>query len=813
MIRNSRIAFTLATGVSAFALLSSAPVLAQDQAAGAGGKTASSTEKASSSSGLGEIVVTAERRTVNVQDAPISVSAVSADTLKANNITQITGLNGIVPGLVVAKGGGGERDISIRGIGSETPENTNTQPGVSYHINGAYIFNSIAATAAYIDVQRVEVLRGPQGTLFGQGSTGGTINVVTAPPVLGQWTGYLDGSIGNYNYYEGKGALNVPLGNTFALRGAFQFVKHDGYGYATQVPGYGRYGLDDEDNTSFRLGAKWAPTSNFSIQLNAINYNSKTHGPEQKNILDPAPNPRVVTQDYPGKDYIRTQLYTGVVTWRTPVAVIKSISSFQKLLSQQSWDADGLDPTLFSQATYIPAFYGGYAFDHVALWQSRTKSYTEELNLSSPSAGPFFWTAGAIYLHSKNSQYINEYKGFGSQNPFAPALPMDTQVGSNPLISQLTYAENSSVTREEYAFYAQVTYDVLPKLKLTGGVRYNHDKATGTFDAFSNGTPDQTSGAYLQPAPVPARNDHAWTGKAAAQYTFNPNHMAYASFTVGFKPGGTNANEANGGGALNLGFGIGVLPTYKQEKVYSYEIGTKNEFLNRTLQLNADAFFYNYKNMQFLNEDPVPFAQGISNVPDTHIWGAELQAAWLATPSLRFDASGSWLEGKVTSHFLALDPQAATAAQDAINLQTPYIYFAYPGSFFDGVAARAGAAEDLYGHRPPKLPRWQGTFAATYTHHIPSGMVTLRGQVIYRGSFESRIFNNPVSDNTPSYTQVNALVRYEPDHTNFDFSLRVTNLFDVTGVNARFSDPYGSNQVFTTYIAPRQVIASIGYKF
>ncbi|MGH8445880.1 MAG: TonB-dependent receptor plug domain-containing protein, partial [Solimonas sp.] len=144
---------------------------------------------AAAGEGIATVTVYADKREVDLQKAPLSVTAVSDKTLEQANITDPTGLNGYVPGLQIAPSGGSERMVSIRGIGSQTPENFFTQPGVSFHMDGAYISNSIALNMGFLDVDRVEVLRGPQGTVFGQSSTGGTINVVGKQPVLGRFFG------------------------------------------------------------------------------------------------------------------------------------------------------------------------------------------------------------------------------------------------------------------------------------------------------------------------------------------------------------------------------------------------------------------------------------------------------------------------------------------------------------------------------------------------------------------------------------------------------------------------------------------------
>ncbi|MCE7798004.1 TonB-dependent receptor [Sphingobium sufflavum] len=759
---------------------------------------------AADAEGLTDIVVTAERREVSLQQTPLSVSALTADMLKAANITDITGLNGTVPGLVIAKSGGGERMISIRGIGSETPENTNTQPGVSYHIDGVYIFNSIAASAAFIDVAQVEVLRGPQGTLFGQGSTGGTINIVSIEPSAKDLSGTASLGVGNYHYVESNAALNVPIGDRLSIRGAIQHVKHDGYSNATDVPGYRLYELDDANDTSWRIGAKWSPLDNLSITLNTIQYYGTNNGPAQKNILDPQPDARLLTQDYAGRSLVHTQLYSGVIRWDTDFATIKSISSYQKLHSEQSWDGDGLNTTLF-----FPVSGNTSRYDHVALWQQDTESYTSELNLATHMNGPLNFVLGGVYLWSKNNQYINEYRA-NNLLIQRPALSQDTS-STDPRVQDLTYAELSSITREQYAFFGQATYDITSQLKLTGGIRYNHDKSTGLSDSGpKRGAAVYPTGAYLQPRASAPRSADEITGKAAVEYQFTPTNMIYASYTRGFKPGGINSAASAGSSAYALGFRDNIKPTYESETVDSFEIGSKNRFVGNSIQINASGFLYNYKNMQFLEEDPVLFGEGIANAPKARVYGAELEGSWLPVKGLRFDGSMSWLEGKFTADYLALDPTNAQNAQNAAGYAGTGGFFA---NYFPATLARYAARANINGNRVPKLPRWQGNISATYTGEIGPGLLTSRAQFIYRGDYQYRLFNEGAVDTTPSYTQVNLMFKYEPLESGADITLRVTNLFDTNGINSRFSDPYGSSQVMDTYIPPRQIILSVGYKF
>ncbi|KPL66867.1 TonB-dependent receptor [Erythrobacter sp. SG61-1L] len=755
-----------------------------------------------------EIVITATKLNTSLQDASLSATAVTADTLKQNNITDVTGLNGSVPSLVVAKSGGGERMVTIRGIGSETPENLNSQPGVSYHIDGVYIFNSIAANAAFVDVGQVEVLRGPQGTTFGQGSTGGTINVVSREPLLGKFGMNGEVGLGNYNLMNAELGMDVPVGETLAFRVYGNRRKHDGYAYATDVEGYDKYELDDEDSTSWKAMMRWEPTDNLKVTLATIQYDSDTHGPAQKNVLDPSEDPRIVTQDYPGRSVVNTDLYYGTIALDLDFATLKSITSYQKLHSEQSWDGDGLNADLFSDVTYWvganPWETGYFNYDHVALWESNNESWTQEVNLASNGEGAFNWIVGGVYLWSKNDQYIVEYRGADDvlvRDPLPSSASWD-----DPNVQYLTYASLQSATRKAWAAYFQGTYDVTDKFSVTAGIRYNHDEYSGTSDSISGGETPYTSGPYIQPSVSPGLSTNEWTGKFALEYKWTPENMVYASYTRGFKPGGLNGNSTS---YVNFGWETGIKPTYQPEIVDSFEIGTKNRFFDNALQLNLSGFYYKYKNMQFLDEDAILYGEGTANAPSAKIYGLELEANYRITDSLRLETSLSQLNGEFDEDYYALDPVDALAAQNAAG----YPDWLFWSNYYAASLAREGARSNINGNKVPKLPKWQGSAALVYDGKVGPGNLTARVQYQYRGEFFYRVFNNEFYDTTPAYSVVNLFVRYEPEGSPVYVTASVSNLFDEAGVNSRFSDPYGSSQGFETYIAPRQAIFSVGFKF
>jgi iron complex outermembrane receptor protein len=754
-----------------------------------------------------EVVITASKVNVSLQQATLSVSALTSETLSMNNVTDVTGLNGTVPGLVVAKSGGAERIITIRGIGSETPENANTQSGVSYHVDGVYIFNSIAANAAFVDVGQVEVLRGPQGTTFGQGSTGGTLNVVSRKPVLGESSANGEIGVGNYNLLQMNAGVNIPLGDTVAVRVAGQQKKHDGFAKATDVIGIGEYELDNGNEQAWKASLLWAPTDNLEINLNTIQYRGATNGAAQKNVLDPNPNPRELTQDYPGRSIVNTELYYGTIKWDTSFATIKSITSYQTMHSEQSWDADGLTADLFYDLTYNPLLWGGTTHDHVSIWETDSSGWSQEFNISSNSEGPFKWIAGGVYMNSTNDQYIVEYRGDDWDNLVRAPLPKNTP-GTSPDIADVTYSELSSVTREAFAVYLQGTYDLTSQLSVTAGIRYNSDKYSGVSDTYgSNEGLVYPTGPYLQPSTRPGEASKEWTGKFALDYKITPDNMVYASYTRGFKPGGLNGTSTSYKAPFQ--FDYAIQPTYKPETVDSFEIGSKNRFFDRAVTFNLSGFYYKYSNMQFLDEDAVQYGEGTANAPSAKIYGLEMEGSWQIARGLTLDGSASILEGEFDKDYYALDPVDANAAQEAAGFPG-YLYWS---NYMAAVNAREGARANIKGNSVPKLPGFQGSVALTYTGDVGAGRLTARAQYLYRGDFYYRVYNDEFYDKTPSYDTVNLFVKYALADAPVYFSAAVTNVFDTAGVNSRFSDPYGSAQGFETYIAPRQAIFSVGFQF
>jgi iron complex outermembrane receptor protein len=712
------------------------------------------TAKADEPDGLQEVVVVAERRAVDLESAPVAITAVSAETLESSNVTQLAELNGLVPGLTIAKSSGFERIVSIRGIGSETPENAyTTQPGVSFHIDGVYIANTISLDESLFDVDQIEVSRGPQATVFGQTSTGGTINLISRQPELGRYDAYVDASAGSYDLLRGRGVLNVPIGDSIAIRASVQAYGHEGFATDTDIPGFR---LDAADDQTGKLAVLWQPTEQFSATLTGQAYHANHNGDEQKNILDPNPDPRTVSQDYPSYFQLANQLYYLNLKWELPWAEAKSISSWQVLNNHIQQDGTRLDVALL-----------GF-FDHVQPWDTWMRDLTQELSLASRPGGFWDWTVGAFYLAQINHQYVYE----------------TSDVSGTP---GLLYDNDGHIDRHSYAAYAQATAHLSSAWRFTLGGRFNHDEYGGPSTSYGVTTDDR----YAKSVP---------TGKAELQYDLNASSMEYLSFTRGYKPGGVNDNP-----------GAVLVPhLFTDETINAFEFGSKYHSLDHTLVVNSAAYYYDYQNMQYIANDPVPFEYGIDNIPTSHIFGLELESSYLALDNrLRIDGTLSWSHGRLTGNFHTLDAKAADTLEAAIPACQNGGAFFNPQCWAQVVAQ----APNSNGNDVPKLPQWQGSLNAGYTTNLGGYRLLSRLEYIYRGGFDYRIFNDQTLDRVPSYDQWNLFFQLTPPAGHWNYSLGISNLFNVAGINARYTDPYGTGQTSNEYIPPRQVIGTVAYHF
>ena len=719
---------------------------------------------------LSEIVVTADRRATDIQKTPTAITALPAVTLDKSFVTDVTGLNGRVPSLQSTKESGFENIITIRGIGSETPENDlTTVPGVSLFEDGVYLVNTISLSQTLFDVDRVEVLRGPQGALYGQSSIGGAVNIVTMQPQLHTFGSAVDVSAGTYDLVRARGWVNIPLGDDFAVRLSAQHFSHEGFTKDLAIPGFRE---DDADNTALKAAILWKPTDRFSATLTARTYRSNENGQAQKNVNDPEPSPWEIYQDFPAKSELTAQLYHLNMQYDFDAFSVRSVSGYQHLNAKLAEDSSRSAVSLLG------------SYDNVARYDTKLDNYSEEFDILSKPGGKLDWIVGGFYLNQRSRQIIHEYEpNFSNPLPYT-GDPADAE--TNPP-GNLAYGNDSHVKRESESVFGQATYHFLPSLRLTVGGRYNHDKLSD--DSFNFSDFGFSTANYSKSDSVP-------TWRAEADYDATPDNLLYASAARGYKPGGVNGKN-----------GQVVVPiTFKPETNTAFEIGSKNSFFDRSLRLNLAGFYYVYKDMQYIETDPIPFDGGISNIPSVHIYGVEAEANYAGMGDhLRINASAALETGHVNGSYKTIDSTVANSIE-----QTPTCGFGFNPACYPLVVA---AEKDVRGNRPPAMPTFSGSINAAYAFDLQFGVMTPRVEVVYRGSEYARIFNEPGLDSVPAYTQVDLNLDFVPTGSKFHFAVTATNVGNVAGINSKYIDPYGTAQTSFQYIAPRQVIFTVGYGF
>ena len=773
------------------------------------------------------VIVTANKVRSNLQKTPLAVTAIGGRALDQANIAAPRDLDNVVPGMVVNTTPSNPLAITVRGAGYEGIENTSAQPGVSFNQNGVYIASPTSLNANFLDVDTVEVLRGPQGTVLGQNSDGGAINVTTVRPQFGKYTGYADESYGSFNYERFRGALNIPLGTDAAVRLAIQQQVHDGWENATEVPGTnGHYGLSNEDSVNGRVDFLWHPLQPLTLELWAEHYQNNYNGDGFKNLDDPNPNPRELTQDFPSKTHNRSDNVGFTAAYDLSWATAKFIGSYQEGSLDASEDLDKLD-----YATAI-SLLGVHDIDVINARDGH--SDTAEVDLTSKPGGRLDWIAGAFYLQQTYNEAVEEYqyndnaanqagyadfkadqaKGdfsdFGFFNFDAPfGLPLNLNA-SNPYYAEAALAspiDGSSLPTGPIAFetrdtqklysgsiYGQGTYHITPALRLTAGARATIDNQVGFVQDYfgilirNNGAPYATL----------KTNFTRVTGKAELEYDITPTNTVYGLISDGIKPGGANLNPD----------ALAIPLVFKPETVVAYELGSKNEFLDRTLRINLSAFYNDIHNFQVDSEDPLPFQGGLTNVPSAHTYGLEGEATQLLPYGLRLDGNFTVEGSKVDSHQQLFDP--AVAEQIDIANGGPF----NGNDVNDRFAAFASPTGDIYGHQLPKVPPFTGNIALQHALYFPDGgKLTSAIHLTYRSPYFFRIYNSPLTDKVPPQRQMDLNFTYAAAGGHWSADFLIINVTNSNSVNSRYTDNFGTFITANYYVPPRQFIGRIGYKF
>ena len=727
-----------------------------------------------------EVLVTAEKRTESLQNLSQAVTALSAEDVENRQLSSFVDLSAIAPGVNVAKNEGFKTVITIRGIGNEANQNAIANPSVSYHLDGVYVASPFALQTDFLDLERIEVLRGPQGTLFGQNSTGGGINVITKAPTFDEVYGSADLTVGEYNLIKARAAVNLPLSDAAAMRLSVMSNRHDGF---TDNVANGQ-DLDDADSISARAKFLYQPSDTFSATLTAQIFDEEVNGQAQKGIYDPTPGARYLAQDSLSSYELESQLYSLTLEWDLGSVTLKSLTSYQNDDIAIQRDNDRHD-----YRTLPPFFLLQSYFDPET---NEQKTTTQEFNLISnePAFGRLDWVAGIFYLDTEVDISILERLDFGFDGVFDPFTLDDIYSYQG----DVGFISDSKPERESLSLYGQGTWSFTDSVRMIAGLRYTEDEVYSAVTNFYGR--EGTEILEIESEKV--------TGRLALEVDLGDATMAYASYTRGFKPGGSNLTF----GREDIVSPIVVLPVFEEETIDAYEVGLKTDLADGRVRLNGAAFFYTYDNLQYQATDPEVFQGGVGNIPESEIMGAELELGAFLTDSLIFDARLAWLDTEITANHLALDNVASEAATNAllaqgVNLFSPEVEI-----------ARAGQISDVRGNELAKTPGFTANLALTYNHSI-SAWGDVEGTLSYthRGDFRHRIFNNPLTDEVDGYDTVDLLIRILPNDANWRLELIGKNLTDEDGINARFTDVFGVGATGDQFIPPRQLMLRVGLDF
>ncbi|MEE4453067.1 TonB-dependent receptor [Novosphingobium resinovorum] len=715
-----------------------------------------------------DIVVTALRRDTTVQTTPMAITALTGETLTNAGVTNIADYAKFVPSLRIQDNGPGQRRVSLRGVQASGEATV----GVYYDdtpVTGSVGVSSDAAgrTADFtlFDVNRIEVLRGPQGTLYGASSMGGAIRVIFNKPTQ-EYEGTVEGQAmstkgGGFGYFV-NGMVNVPLvKDVLAARAVLYRRDSDGYIDNTYL---NRKNVNDYTATGGRLMLRFTPTSNFTIDGTAAFENTDAVSATWNPSVGKYKSAAQVNLPYTDK----SQLYSLTANWDVGFANLTSITSYQHRKSAYAADDSYYIGTYRTEAKCASYTGGACSSDTLAsyydyldsispaaiYYPGSTKDFTQEVRLSSTEGGPIDWTVGAFFQNRKNH--------VTSEDALA-----DDATGEIIFPVQLIYRREIFDKLKQVAVFGEGTYHVTPSLSLTAGIRYyDYDKTvTGYTDiAWS------LIGAPARPVSTVKSSADGTLLKFNASWQANPDMLFYATASQGYRPGG--ANQV-------IGLSADLTP-YQADKLWNYEVGSKLSLLGRALTLNLAAFQIDWDNMQVSGRTTNGAYSFLSNAGAARIRGLEAEAFVRPVKGVQLNFSGNYLDAKLT--------------EDQVN---------------DAVVA-AGRAGD----RIPYIPHFAGSVGAEYRTPVSDTVEFFaRGDLNYVGSSYSEFRpTNVYRVKMDHYVLANLRVGFELPESDAGIYLFVNNVFDAVAIN-RASMSSTPNSYAATSAAPRTIGVNVRRSF
>jgi iron complex outermembrane recepter protein len=716
-------------------------------------------QTADSGGTLQEIVITAQRRTENLQTVPIAVTALQGDDLAGKAVYSIADLQYAVPSLSISDSGL-TNSVNIRGIGlaSGSPAVAN---GVATYVDGLFQ-PPIVSTNQFYDIADVEVLRGPQGTLVGSNSTGGAIFINSQNPKLSGTDGHINVGAGNFGAESVDAAVNLPVNDILAFRVAGLHDSHDSF-YQSIGPSFTDAGSLKE--SSGRVSMLFKPGS-FQA-LAKIEYTDRNTGgyaatpvPGSQYAPYAPSDPFVLSYDTPNLNHERGLISSLELRYELGNGItLRSLTGYQDKNIHNVEDYDG-------SAENTPA-------NPQLIWDQRVRERetTEEINILSPKADAYNWVVGAYWQRNKIDVDIMED---GATGPGGPGL-------------YIFDPQNKTTT----GWFGQINFKIAPQWELQTGLRYSTFKVDGTgFVALQLpapvcpliGLPNVFAGCAVA-STAGTENDGRATGKIALNYTPDQNDLLYAFIARGYKPGGFNSPTS----------------TFSPETVTDYELGWKATLLEGHLRTQLGGFYYQYHDFQFGLLDLSTGQTGINNLATATIDGIEasLQGQF---GGFETDAGLSYVHSHlpspgafVNAHLLpagASGPQCANGQTTGCFDYTPYL-------------AETSGGPNLYS------PDWTFNVGVEYKASL-GGNATLTPRLNYAyvtSQFVSLTYSES-TDYLPAHGLLSALLTLDL-YGKWNIAAYGTNLTDEV---YRTGQGLNNNNYYF-YGAPRQYGVHVGYKF
>lgn len=692
--------------------------------------------------GLEEIVVTAQKREQNLQNVPVAVTAITADTLVNRNVSTISDIPRLAPSLTITQGNvPTNSSINLRGIGT-VAFSTGIEPSVAVIVDDVPLLQQAQAFSGLSDIARIEVLRGPQGTLFGKNASAGALNIVSQGPSA-QWTGAITGTATTDDEYRVDASLSGPLGDAIGFRLNGFYGDRDGF--IRNLHDGRRFNNDKSYGLRGRVAIDPAP--GLTLDLIAAHSVSESDGTARTFRFVPAgaavfgtPLGPTVAGITPGADNFVTNIdgplfnkskqttLSGRVTIDLGAANLISVTSYQDWRFRFIEDFDYIVGTVLGLPDGITAQSGFHA-----------RQFTQELRLSSKDSDPFSYTLGAFYSDGKTDRMFD-------RGP------------SGPVVARW---DSTSGTRS-YAAFGQASYAIADRTHIDGGLRLNHEDIRVSFlNSVPTATPPANNATCLAVCAGTA-GDTVVTGKIALRQDVADRVMAYGSFATGYKGQGFD---------VSTGFNPrrAAVPV-RPETSNAYELGMKSRLFDNRVQLNVALFYTRFKDFQAQSGQLLPdgtILVFLNNVGKVRTRGVEVEFSAKPFEALRLDGAFSYTDAKILEYKNAPCFTGQTAAQGCLDI--------------DGPGPGTATGQDLAGARMANSPRVKFNVGATYDVELPSLPFNafLQADVSYQSGVNFDLNRNPLLKQD-AYAIVNASLGFdEKDGDGFRLTLFVNNIFNV----------------------------------